>query len=129
MNKMGKLHPVVLCVTWFASGLVPKAKGTSGSFFALPVAYVIQTELGMIALCVATVLAFFVGWWASHIYMTRNDRMDDPGEIVIDEVAGMWLTIAAMRRGRFQTSFPMVFSWLFRAGRFLPKKLFLSLMS
>ena len=89
-------HPIVLCVTWFASGLVPKAKGTSGSFFALPVAYVIQTKLGMVALCVATVLAFFIGWWASHIYMTRNNRMDDPGEIVIDEVAGMWLTIAAM---------------------------------
>ncbi|MCI5048979.1 MAG: phosphatidylglycerophosphatase A [Rickettsiales bacterium] len=89
-------HPIVLIVTWFTSGLVPKARGTSGSFFALPVAYIIQTELGMVALCAATILAFFVGWWASHIYMHRNNRMDDPGEIVIDEVAGMWLTIAAM---------------------------------
>lgn len=39
------------------------------------------------------------------------------------------LTIAAMRKDRFQTSFPTIFSWFFRAGRFLPKKLLLSLMS
>lgn len=59
--------------------------------------------------------------------LTEKNDFHMPFIMTADRAAG--LTIAAMRRGRFQTSFPMVFSWLFRAGRFLPKKLFLSLMS
>ncbi|KPP84646.1 MAG: putative short-chain dehydrogenase [Rhodobacteraceae bacterium HLUCCO07] len=35
--------------------------------------------------------------------------------------------VHAMKSGRFATSFPRVFSWLFRAGRFLPRSLFLRL--
>jgi len=32
--------------------------------------------------------------------------------------------LAAMQGGRFSTSFPAPFSWLFRVGRFLPRGLF-----
>lgn len=36
-------------------------------------------------------------------------------------------TIRAIESRRFATAFPMLFSWLFRAGRFLPRSLFLRL--
>lgn len=57
---------------------------------------------GFGALALATVLVFGLGWWAS-IIETRGGGDPDPSEIVIDEVAGMWLALwpvslgAAMR--------------------------------
>ncbi len=36
--------------------------------------------------------------------------------------------LRAMRRGRFSTSFPAPFSWVFTIGRLLPRRLFLKLM-
>ena len=94
--RLKPTHPLVLLVTWFGSGLVPKARGTSGTLAALPFAWIIQMQLGVEALLAASVIAFFIGWWASNRYMRLAHRYDDPGEIVIDEVAAMWLTIAAM---------------------------------
>jgi phosphatidylglycerophosphatase A len=44
----------------------------------------------VLALAVA---AFAIGWWASAVYV-RNSRAQDPGEIIIDEVAGQALTLA-----------------------------------
>lgn len=84
-----------LFVTWFGSGLVPKAKGTAGTLAALPFAFVIQTQAGMIALCVATLLVFIAGCYASSAYM-KNAGKHDPGEIVVDEVAGIWLVFCVM---------------------------------
>ena len=59
--------------------------------------------------------------------LTEKNNFHMPFIVTAEKAAE--LTIAAMRKDRFQTSFPTVFSWFFRAGRFLPKKLFLSLMS
>ncbi|MCF8474526.1 MAG: phosphatidylglycerophosphatase A [Emcibacter sp.] len=92
------LHPALLLVTWFYSGLFPKAPGTMGSLAALPFAWVIILRFGAVGLCLSIVLVFFLGLWASKIYMTETGKTD-PGEIVIDEVAGQWiacLPIAAM---------------------------------
>lgn len=88
--------PLVLLVTWCGSGLSPKMSGTCGTLAALPFAYVIQTQLGMVALSIAALLAFFIGWVASNRYMALTNKSEDPQEIVIDEVAGIWLVIAAM---------------------------------
>lgn len=82
--------------TWFGSGLSPKAPGTVGSFAALPFAFFIQTYLGSAALFFASVIIFFVGWWASHEYMKYYPEKHDPKQIVIDEVAGMWLVLAVV---------------------------------
>ncbi len=79
--------------TWFGSGLCPKASGTAGSFAALPFALVLQYGFGNGTLFIASVIIFFVGWWASNEYLKNTGRDDDPKEIVIDEVAGMWLTV------------------------------------
>jgi phosphatidylglycerophosphatase A len=37
---------------------------------------------------------FGLGWLASAAYVARSGR-DDPQEVVIDEVAGQWLALAA----------------------------------
>ncbi len=92
------LHPALLLATWFYSGLTPKAPGTMGSLAALPFAWIIIERFGPLGLCIAIIAIFFVGLWASKVYMTETGKTD-PGEIVIDEVAGQWiacLPIAAM---------------------------------
>ncbi|WP_417623591.1 phosphatidylglycerophosphatase A [Paremcibacter congregatus] len=92
------LHPALLLATWFYSGLFPKAPGTMGSLAALPFAWLIIERSGPIGLSVAILLSFGAGLWASDVYMKETGRTD-PGEVVIDEVAGQWiacLPIAAM---------------------------------
>ncbi len=92
------VHPALLLATWFYSGLAPKAPGTMGSLAALPFAWIIIERFGPMGLSVAIILVFMAGLWASKIYMDETGKTD-PGEIVIDEVAGQWiacLPIAAM---------------------------------
>lgn len=87
------LHPSTILSTWFWVGLLPKAPGTWGSLVAVIMAWFIQTglgESGTAVLLAATIAVFFIGWWAAGHYERRKDG-DDPGEIVIDEVAGQWL--------------------------------------
>ncbi len=84
-----------LLATWFGTGLLPKAPGTWGSLAALPFAWAIQVWAGQAGLLAASVIVFFVGCWAAQAYTTRTGTKD-PGEIVIDEVAGQWLTLAVV---------------------------------
>jgi phosphatidylglycerophosphatase A len=79
--------------TWFGAGLLPWAPGTWGSLAALPLAWLLMTAGGALLLLVAAVLVFALGLWASDRYM-RAVGVHDPGAIVIDEVAGQWLTLA-----------------------------------
>lgn len=68
-----------------------------GSLAALPFAvamiWLAGPALAHWVLIGAATLAFGIGWWASAVYV-RITRMKDPGLIVIDEVAGLWLTLA-----------------------------------
>lgn len=92
------LHPALLLATWFYSGLAPKAPGTMGSLAALPFAWLLIERSGSLGLAIAIMLVFFAGLWSSKVYMAETGKTD-PGEIVIDEVAGQWiacLPIAAM---------------------------------
>ena len=90
------LHPASLIATWFGSGLLPIAPGTWGSAAALPFAAAIVWASGPAAgpwvLLAASLLAFLVGLWASARYAEACGK-DDPGPVVIDEVAGQWLTL------------------------------------
>jgi len=79
--------------TWFGAGLSPIMSGTAGSLAALPFAYVIQLTLGNAGLWFCAFVMFGVGWWASHQYL-KHMGGDDPREIVVDEVAGLWLTLS-----------------------------------
>lgn len=83
-----------LIATWLGSGLAPKASGTFGSLAALPFAFAIQYYVGNEALLIAAILVFFIGWWASAKYMQHYPEKHDPKQIVVDEVAGMWLTLS-----------------------------------
>lgn len=85
-------HPASLIAHWFGAGLMPFATGTWGSLAAMPFAYAIDYVADWPGLLVATVAVSGLGWWASDI-LVRRGRSSDPGYIVVDEVAGMWLTL------------------------------------
>lgn len=86
--------PAWLLATWFSAGLLPWAPGTWGSLAALPFAWLILDRLGWPWLLAAAALVFAAGMWASARYM-RASGQDDPGAIVIDEVAGQFIALAA----------------------------------
>lgn len=85
-------HPAALLATWFGAGLLPRAPGTWGSLAALPCAWLLAGTGGMALLAAATTAVALIGWWASAVYVRRTGAAD-PGEVVIDEVAGQWLTL------------------------------------
>jgi len=91
--RLPLLHPASLLATWFGAGLLPKAPGTWGSLAALPFAWAIAALFGQAALVVAAATLFAVGWWAAE-QVSRASGVADEGSIVIDEVAGQWLTLA-----------------------------------
>jgi len=88
-------HPAFLLSTWFGTGLATKAPGTWGSLAALPFAWILSSWGGAPTLLAASVICAFVGWWASAVYVAKTGT-DDPKEVVIDEVAGQWLVLAAI---------------------------------
>lgn len=94
MNKLPTNKIWWWVATWFGSGLAPKASGTAGSLAALPFAWVIQQYYGNFGLFIASIIIFFIGWWASNQYMKYYPDKHDPKQIVVDEVAGMWLLLS-----------------------------------
>lgn len=85
-------HPAFLLSTWFGAGLMPVAPGTWGSAAALPFAWLIAWLGGPWALLGASLAAFAVGIWSAEVY-GRHAGIKDASPIVIDEVAGQWLTL------------------------------------
>ncbi len=71
-------------------GWLPAAPGTWASLAALLPAAAIQYAGGPLALAIAMVAAAFLGLWAIR---ACGETEDDPGWIVIDEVAGQWLAL------------------------------------
>lgn len=84
-----------LISTWFGVGLLPKAPGTWGSLAALPFAWFIYSYGGYQILLLATAGIFAAGVWMSGIAAAESGA-EDPGEVVIDEVAGQWLTLVVV---------------------------------
>jgi phosphatidylglycerophosphatase A len=78
--------------TVFGIGRLPGAPGTWASVAALPVAWVIQSAFGSIGLLTAGVALLVVGGWAADAFERASGRRD-PAEVVVDEVAGQWLTL------------------------------------
>ncbi|MEQ5774068.1 phosphatidylglycerophosphatase A [Thalassospira sp. NFXS8] len=83
---------ITASATWFYSGKVPKAPGTAGSFAALPLGWLLIMAGGNTTLLIATTLVFIYGVFISDSY-SKMIGIHDPGEIVIDEVAGQWLCL------------------------------------
>lgn len=93
--------------TFFYTGLLRPAPGTWGSLAALAVGWGIEHYLGFLPLVAATVLVTALGFWS--IGAELKDRPgEDPSEIVIDEVAGMWLTLLFPAAGFWMRDMSMV---------------------
>ena len=86
-------HPAWWVATVAGIGFLPMAPGTWGSLVALPVGFAVSRHYPSLWLAPLAVLVFLLGWWASAVYVARTGK-DDPGEVVIDEVAGQLLTLA-----------------------------------
>lgn len=88
----------VLLATFGYVGCVPVAPGTAGSLAALLLFAVVRSR-GSAALEVGALVAVSaLGVWAA----TRAERhfaREDPGPVVIDEVAGLLLTLALVPVG------------------------------
>jgi phosphatidylglycerophosphatase A len=106
-----------LIATVFGVGLMRPAPGTWGSAVAVVAGLVILRYLGFPALVAATLAATALGFWACHAEL-KDRPGDDPGEIVIDEVAGQWLTLLFPAAGFFLTSAGQGF--LEKTGGWLP---------
>jgi phosphatidylglycerophosphatase A len=78
--------------TWFGCGLVPKAPGTMGTLGAIPLYWLAVREGGRVGVAVAALLVTFVGVWAASV-VQRDLGVEDPQIVVIDEVAGMLVTM------------------------------------
>lgn len=77
---------------FFGVGLLRPAPGTWGSAVAILLGLMIDRTFGVFALCGATFMAIVLGFWACAREL--KDRPGaDPGEIVIDEVAGQWIAL------------------------------------
>ncbi|WP_422024857.1 phosphatidylglycerophosphatase A [Pyruvatibacter mobilis] len=87
--------PVVTIATFGGSGLLRPAPGTWGTLAAVFAGWPIAVLGGPVAMSVAAVAAFLAGLWATERYIEASGNQD-PSEVVIDEVAAMWLVMAAL---------------------------------
>jgi len=81
--------------TWFGCGLVPKAPGTMGSLGAIPL-YLLVARQGRPGVAVAALVVTAVGVWAASV-VARELGKKDPQIVVVDEVAGLLVTMLPMR--------------------------------
>jgi phosphatidylglycerophosphatase A len=80
-----------LC-TWFGCGSQMKGSGTVGTLGGLAFAFIISIMAGHLGLFIFAIIISGLGFWASSEYM-KEVGQGDHGEIVIDEVAGIFITL------------------------------------
>ena len=84
-----------LLTTFFGVGYLRPASGTWASALAVILAIFLHGVGGFPLLLLATLVIIPIGFVAvKNDLATRKDGVTDPSEIVIDEVAGQWLTLA-----------------------------------
>ena len=82
----------LLIATVLGAGYSPVAPGTAGSAVAVVLLWLIPfSRPGLVVFLLAVIV---VGTWAAHLAEKRIGGKD-PGAIVIDEVAGMTLSVIA----------------------------------
>ena len=81
----------LILATWFGTGLMPWAPGTFGTLAALPVVAVL-CFFGPVVSGIAFIILFYVATWSSETSRILLKK-DDPSEVVIDEAAGLLLTM------------------------------------
>jgi len=82
--------------TWGYSGLIRPAPGTWGTVAGMPFAWALLHWGNWTTTLVAILLAVVIGFWAARRHMATTQNPDDPSEIVVDEVAGLWVACLAL---------------------------------
>jgi len=90
-----------LFLTFFYTGKSPIASGTVGSLAAIPPALLILEFFSQSTLFLASLLIFAIGIRQTDAY-EKEKGVHDASEIVIDEVAGMWLAMSLCTIGFWQ---------------------------
>ncbi len=81
-----------LFLTFFGAGLSPKAPGTVGTLASLPVGLAVLYYIGMESLFMLTLAITVIGIFEINKY-EKQTGIHDQQHIVIDEAAGMWLSL------------------------------------
>jgi phosphatidylglycerophosphatase A len=85
---------ILFVATGFFIGSVPVAPGTFGSLIGLPVCFLLSRLNFLLSLiCILVFILFAIGI-ASAAEKILNQK--DPGQIVIDEIAGLMVTLAGL---------------------------------
>ncbi len=85
---------VLFLATGFFVGTVPFAPGTFGSIIGLPICFLISKLNFLLAGVFALVFVLFAVWVAAAASRILNK--EDPAEIVIDEIAGLMVTLVGI---------------------------------
>ncbi len=88
MQRLG-----VLIATFGYTGYFPVAPGTAGSAAALAVYALVRWSGSPFVEAAVLVAVAIVGTWSASV-AERHFNATDPGEVVIDEVLGMLMTLA-----------------------------------
>ncbi len=104
------MTPARLITTVGGIGTLPWAPGTWGSAAAIPFTWILHWLGGAPLVVAATALVFVIGWWATNA--DPRSATDDPGEIVIDEVAGQMIALWPLSIGLWLVDHPPhLFPW------------------
>lgn len=118
MNVLSKNFAIVIA-TFFGVGKFPFASGTAGSVAAIPVIWGLHVTLGPSAVVAFAVVLFFVGIWASAVYIEVSGN-NDPSPVVIDEVVGQALAISLIPMGAMEYAIAFVFFRIFDITKVWP---------
>jgi len=94
-----------LFLTFFGAGLSPKAPGTVGTLASLPVGIALLYYMGMETLFLVTIVITIIGVFEINKY-EKHTGIHDHQQIVIDEAAGMWLSLMIAVSSASQASYP-----------------------
>ena len=91
--------------TWFGCGYFPVAPGTAASAAAVAIAWVLVHYAGWRPLWLGALAIGLAGpgIWAADV-TARRVKMKDPRLVVVDEVAGQWLTLAGAAALNWKTA-------------------------
>ena len=99
-----------LIATFLYSGHLRPAPGTWGSLLACIAAWPIHALGGPLALVLATLALFAVGYWASDRYMAETGT-HDPSEITVDEAVGQWIALWPVSLGAVHSGASVTALW------------------
>lgn len=93
--------------TFFWTGYLKPAPGTWGSLAALPFVWIFHSLGGPWLLAAITLAVYGLGLWAITGVLADHDS-EDPSEIVIDEVVGMWIAMLPTSFGAWMAGAPIL---------------------